>query len=200
MSRNPLKIVILGLSITSSWGNGHATTYRGLVRELAARGHRVLFLEREVPWYARNRDLPNPVYARACLYKSVDELKNKFTRAVRDADLVIVGSYVPDGIEIGRWVIETAWGVTAFYDIDTPVTLAALKKRKNTYESAELISPLPAGPSSIGSSASSDLPWRGRCTVPSTRSSIFHSLNMNVGTWATWELIAAIGRPRCSGS
>ena len=139
MSRNPLKIVVLGLSITSSWGNGHATTYRGLVRELAARGHKILFLEREVPWYAANRDLPNPAYARACLYKSVDELKNKFTRAVRDADLVIVGSYVPDGIEIGRWVIETAWGVTAFYDIDTPVTLATLKKRKNTYVSAELI-------------------------------------------------------------
>ena len=42
-------IVILGLSITSSWGNGHATTYRSLVRGLAARGHRVLFLERDQP-------------------------------------------------------------------------------------------------------------------------------------------------------
>ena len=41
LRRDPLDIVILGLSITSSWGNGHATTYRGLVRELAGRGHRV---------------------------------------------------------------------------------------------------------------------------------------------------------------
>jgi hypothetical protein len=55
-----LSIVVLGLSITSSWGNGHATTYRALVRELAARGHDVLFLERDQPWYAGNRDMPHP--------------------------------------------------------------------------------------------------------------------------------------------
>ena len=59
----PLNIVILGLSITSSWGNGHATTYRALVRALVDRGHRVLFLERNMPWYAENRDLPNPLMA-----------------------------------------------------------------------------------------------------------------------------------------
>ena len=40
-------IVILGLTVTSSWGNGHATTYRSLIRGLAARGHRILFLERD---------------------------------------------------------------------------------------------------------------------------------------------------------
>ena len=42
-----LEIVIIGLSITSSWGNGHATTYRGLVRELERRGHNVTFLEND---------------------------------------------------------------------------------------------------------------------------------------------------------
>src|SRR5437868_11017679 len=60
--KSPLDIIIVGLSITSSWGNGHATTYRSLVKELAARGHRVLFLERDQPWYAANRDLPKPPY------------------------------------------------------------------------------------------------------------------------------------------
>ena len=64
MSERTRDIVILGLSITSSWGNGHATTYRGTGRELAARGHDVLFLERDVPWYAANRDLPPPPYGR----------------------------------------------------------------------------------------------------------------------------------------
>ena len=59
-----MNIVIIGLSITSSWGNGHATTYRGLVRELAKRGHNVLFLERDVEWYASNRDLPKPPFGR----------------------------------------------------------------------------------------------------------------------------------------
>src|SRR4051812_21373268 len=129
----PMDIVILGLSITSSWGNGHATTYRGLVRELAARGHRVLFLERDVPWYADNRDLANPPYCRTVLYETVSELKRRFAGAIRSADLVIVGSYVPDGIAIGDWVTTIATGVTAFYDIDTPVTLARLAAGKTDY-------------------------------------------------------------------
>ena len=60
MASGALDIVVLGLSITSSWGNGHATTSRALLRALAARGHRLLFLERDVPWYAGNRDLPAP--------------------------------------------------------------------------------------------------------------------------------------------
>jgi spore maturation protein CgeB len=135
----PLDIVILGLSITSSWGNGHATTYRALVRELAARGHRVLFLERDTPWYADNRDLPNPSYCQTELYRSVSSLETRFMRAVRDADVVIVGSYVPQGVEIGEWVTRIARGVTAFYDIDTPVTLAKLASGNAEYLTPRLV-------------------------------------------------------------
>src|SRR5437867_2954542 len=102
----PLRIVILGLSITSSWGNGHATTYRGLVRELSALGHSVLFLERNLKWYAANRDLPKPPYGRTILYGSVKELKKRFTSAITDADLVMVGSYVQNGAVIGQWVTQ----------------------------------------------------------------------------------------------
>ena len=122
----PLSIVILGLSITSAWGNGHASTYRSLVRALVQRGHDVLFLERDVPWYAANRDLARPPFGRTLLYRSLDELRSSFSGQVREADLVIVGSYVPEGVAVGRWVIETARGIAAFYDIDTPVTLAKL--------------------------------------------------------------------------
>ena len=135
----PLDIVILGLSITSSWGNGHATTYRGLVRELVARGNRVRFLERDVPWYAQNRDMPEPPWGRTHLYGSLQQLKLEHLREVRRADLVIVGSYVPDGVEVGEWVTEHASGVTAFYDIDTPITLDALKGGRCEYLSPELI-------------------------------------------------------------
>ena len=121
-----MSVVVLGLSITSSWGNGHATNYRSLVRALEARGHQVLFLERDVPWYAANRDLPQPPYGRTELYASLAELQSRFSGAVAGADLVVVGSYVPEGVAVGRWVTDTARGVTAFYDIDTPVTMAAL--------------------------------------------------------------------------
>jgi spore maturation protein CgeB len=128
-----MKIVVLGLSITSSWGNGHATTYRGLVRELVRRGHDLLFLERDVPWYAQHRDLPDPPWGSTALYGSLDELRDTHANAVRDADLVIVGSYVPEGVRVGDWVQQTATGVTAFYDIDTPVTLAKLARGEHEY-------------------------------------------------------------------
>lgn len=134
-----MKLVFLGLSITSAWGNGHATTYRGLLRELTARGHEVLFLERDVPWYAANRDLPEPPYCRTLLYTSLDELRDCHTRDVQTADGVIVGSYVPDGVAVGEWVTTTARGLSAFYDIDTPITLAKLRRGDHEYLSPALI-------------------------------------------------------------
>jgi spore maturation protein CgeB len=134
-----LKVVILGLSITSSWGNGHATTYRGLVRELAARGVDVLFAERDVPWYAGNRDLPEPPYGTTMLYRDLEDMRDRLTNEVQNADAVIVGSYVPEGVAVGEWVTQTARGVTAFYDIDTPVTLATLERGDYEYLSPDLI-------------------------------------------------------------
>lgn len=134
-----LRVVILGLAVTSSWGNGHATTYRGLIRGLSARGHEVLFLERDLPWYAANRDLPRPPGCRVELYTSLPELRERFTAAIAAADLVIVGSYVPEGVAIGEWVTGIAGGVTAFYDIDTPVTLSYLERGDADYLSRALI-------------------------------------------------------------
>ncbi|SDB18338.1 Spore maturation protein CgeB [Desulfonatronum thiosulfatophilum] len=128
-----LNIAILGLSITSSWGNGHATTFRGLVKELDKAGHAVTFLERNVPWYSDNRDLPNPEYCRLVLYEDLAELQSAHVEAVRSADLVIVGSYVPEGVEVCAHVIRQARGVKAFYDIDTPVTLARLENNDCAY-------------------------------------------------------------------
>lgn len=134
-----MKIVVLGLSITSSWGNGHATTYRALLREFAARGHEILFLERDLPWYVDNRDLREYPYAQVKLYQSLEQLQREFAGPVADADAVIVGSYVPDGAKVGEWVIATAEGITGFYDIDTPVTLAKLRRGDHAYLTPGLI-------------------------------------------------------------
>ena len=135
-----LSIVFLGLSITSSWGNGHATTYRALVRELTARGHDVLFLERDQPWYAENRDLPHPPHGRTHIYRDREELASRFAAAVHDADAVVLGSYVPEGIAVADWLLSEACGLTAFYDIDTPVTLAALQTGTCEYLAARQVS------------------------------------------------------------
>lgn len=133
-----MRILFLGLSITSSWGNGHATNYRALVRELSARGHEVLFLERDVPWYAEARDLPEPPWGRAELYGSLEELE-RHAGAAAAADLVVVGSYVPEGVAVAEWVLERAGGAVAFYDIDTPVTLGKLRRGDREYLSPELV-------------------------------------------------------------
>jgi spore maturation protein CgeB len=135
-----LDIVILGLSITSSWGNGHATTFRALVRELSALGHNVLFLERDLYWYADNRDMPIIPWGRVEIYRNLAELRRRYRTQIASADVVMVGSYVPEGIEVGRYVTRTAKGITAFYDIDTPVTLAKLERGECDYVSQSLIS------------------------------------------------------------
>lgn len=136
----PLSIVVLGLSLSSSWGNGHATTWRALLRAFAARGHKVLFLERDVPWYAAHRDLLEPPFCELALYGSVEELGRRWGPVVAQADAVIVGSFVPDGVAVGQLVQRIARGIRAFYDIDTPVTLAKLARGDNQYLSPELIS------------------------------------------------------------
>jgi len=133
-----LDVVVLGLSLSSSWGNGHATTYRALLSAFAERGHRVLFLEREVPWYERNRDVEDPGYCELRFYPDLAALQSWRDRIAR-ADAVVIGSYVPDGIEVARFVQATATGIRVFYDIDTPVTLASLEHGPCDYLAPELI-------------------------------------------------------------
>jgi spore maturation protein CgeB len=134
-----MTIAVLGLSITSSWGNGHATTYRALLGALAERGHQVQFFERDVEWYAGNRDLPDSALWQTTLYNSLDVL-HAWAETIRTADCVLVGSYVPDGPEVVDWVFETARGARAFYDIDTPVTLAGLAAGTCEYLRADQVS------------------------------------------------------------
>ena len=134
-----MKIVIIGLSITSSWGNGHATTYRSLIAGLAQFGQDVLFLEQDRTWYAAHRDMPNPPFCETVLYAAAADLAAHHADRIAQADLVIVGSYVADGPEVCKFVQQTAQGVTAFYDIDTPVTLAALAQGRCDYITPELI-------------------------------------------------------------
>ncbi len=126
--KRPLDIVILGLSLSSSWGNGHATTYRALLRALDAAGHKVTFLERDVPWYASNRDLAAPDFCDLVFYTDPDELVSRHAHRLAGADAVVIGSYVPDGVEVIDAVADLGPKRLCFYDIDTPVTLAKLER------------------------------------------------------------------------
>lgn len=133
-----MRLVVLGLSLSSSWGNGHATTFRALLRAFARRGHEVLFLERDVPWYAGQRDLADPDWCRLAFYADLPGLE-PWRDEIATADAVMVGSYVPEGVAVAELVQRWAGGVTAFYDIDTPVTLAKLARGDFEYLSPAVI-------------------------------------------------------------
>jgi len=133
-----MKLVVLGLTLSSSWGNGHATTFRALLSAFAARGHEVLFLERDKPWYANARDLPDPDFCELAYYDSLADLAG-WRETIAQADAVMVGSYVPEGVAVGEFVQRHAQGVVCFYDIDTPVTLAKLARGDFEYLTPELI-------------------------------------------------------------
>ena len=128
-----MKIVICCLSITSSWGNGHATTYRALVRALNARGHKIVFFERDLEWYASNRDMPEPPFCRVHIYERWDEARRLLFRELADADVAVVGSYFPDGVAAANEILNSSVAVKAFYDIDTPITVAKLQAGDEEY-------------------------------------------------------------------
>jgi spore maturation protein CgeB len=122
-----MKLVIFGLSISSSWGNGHATLWRGLCRALDRRGHQVHFFERDVPYYANHRDFTEITGGKLHLYSDWVEIRQQAIRELGDADLAMVTSYCPDAIAATDLVLESGAGLTCFYDLDTPVTLNRLE-------------------------------------------------------------------------
>ena len=135
-----MKIVILGLSISSSWGNGHATTFRALARALDRRGHRIVFYEHDLYWYRDNRDLPDPEFCDLRLFEDWSAIAPEVRRELGDADVAMVGSYFPDGIAAIDEMLASPARVKTFYDIDTPITMAALAETGTTgYLRAEQI-------------------------------------------------------------
>jgi spore maturation protein CgeB len=122
-----MKIVVFGLTISSSWGNGHATLWRGLSRALARRGHHVVFFERDQPFYAGNRDLFEVPGGELVLYGVWDDVRQRAAADVADADVAMVTSYCPDGIAATD-VVLAGRALPVFYDLDTPVTLSRLSR------------------------------------------------------------------------
>lgn len=122
-----MKLVFFGLTISSSWGNGHATLLRGLFKALTARGHEIVFFERDVPYYAAHRDLVESPHIKLHLYNDWSDMLTTACRALAEADVAVVTSYCPDGIQATGLVALSNVKLRVFYDLDTPVTLEALE-------------------------------------------------------------------------
>jgi len=127
-----MRFVIFGLSVSSSWGNGHATLWRGLLKALSQLGHSAVFYEKDVPYYAQNRDAwEPPERVRLRLYLDWEDTLQEAAGELAYADAAIVTSYCPDGPAVSRVVLDSTAKVRAFYDMDTPVTLEALNSLKD---------------------------------------------------------------------
>jgi spore maturation protein CgeB len=122
-----MKVVIFGLTISSSWGNGHATLWRGMCKALARRGVRVVFFEHDVPWYAQQRDRATPDGATLVLYEDWPSVRARVRAELADADAAIVTSYCPDALPAHAEILEAARPLAVFYDLDSPVTIAAAR-------------------------------------------------------------------------
>ena len=121
-----MKLVIFGLSISSAWGNGHATLWRALCKALARRGHRVVFFEHDVPYYAAHRDVFELPQGELILYDKWEEILQKAKRHTSDCDVAMTTSYCPDAIAATELISESHAAVRCFYDLDSPVTLDRL--------------------------------------------------------------------------
>lgn len=125
-----MKLVIFGLSVSSSWGNGHATLWRGLIRALARRKHRVVFFERDVPYYASHRDLTELPGGQLCLYSDWSEALPRASEQLADADVGIVTSFCPDGLAAAELLFDSNVRLRTFYDLDAPVTLDCIRRNQ----------------------------------------------------------------------
>ncbi len=128
-----MRIVIFGLAVSSTWGNGHGALWRALIGALAKDGHAVTFFERDAPYYAQHRDLTAlPGGGTLVLYSHWSEALAQARRSLAEADVGMVTSYCPDGIAATELVLDSNVPVRCFYDLDTPVTLERIAAGEET--------------------------------------------------------------------
>ncbi|BDG04572.1 CgeB family protein [Anaeromyxobacter oryzae] len=118
-----MRLVVFGLTVSSSWGNGHATLWRGLAAALARRGHELVFFERDQPWYAAHRDAPALAGGDLVLYRDLGDVRARAEAELAGADVAMVTSYCPDALVATALVLAARAPVKAFYDLDTGVTV-----------------------------------------------------------------------------
>jgi spore maturation protein CgeB len=127
-----LDIAFFGSSLVSSWWNGAATYYRGIIRGLAELGHSVTFHEPIAYGRHEHRDIPDPEWATVVVYPAEDpDAVRDVVAAAGDADIIVKASGVgvfDDVLEEAVVATATAAGAAAvLYDVDAPATLTQLE-------------------------------------------------------------------------
>jgi spore maturation protein CgeB len=163
-----VKITIFGLTISSSWGNGHATPYRAILKALKRLGHQVDFYERDLPYYARHRDFHRLDSGELHLYSDWDSIRLSALAQAAESDAVICASFCPEGARIVDEILQLNNPLKVFYDLDTPVTIAALEHGEVEYLRREQIPNFDLYLSFTGGRTLEELTnnWGARLAVP----------------------------------
>jgi spore maturation protein CgeB len=161
-----VKITIFGLTLSSSWGNGHATPYRAILRALHRRGHEITFYEKNVEYYYWRRDFASCDYCALVLYSSWKEVRKQALAEASESDAVIVGSYCPDGALISDDILSLSRPLHVFYDLDTPITLANLNSQSLDYIRSDQMSSFDLYLSFTGGEVLSELASRWNVSNP----------------------------------
>jgi spore maturation protein CgeB len=163
-----VNITVFGLTLSSSWGNGHATPYRAIIRALDRLGHKVHFFEKDVPYYSSRRDFDSCDYCELTLYSAWVNIRERALSAAADSDVVITASFLPEGRRINDEILDLARPLRIFYDLDTPVTLNALRQGEVEYLGAAQIQAFDLVLSFTGGKALAELEhdYRARMVKP----------------------------------
>lgn len=119
-------IAFFGSSLVSAYWNGAATYYRGLLKALAARGHRITFYEPDAFDRQRHRDLPDPPWARVVVYPATDAAVAHAVESARGADVIVKASGVgvyDDFLASAIPDARASHGIAIYWDVDAPATL-----------------------------------------------------------------------------
>ena len=122
-----MKITIFGLTLSSSWGNGHATPYRAILRALARAGHEITFYEKDAPYYSSHRDFSECNYCELKIYDSWERCRHHALATAAESDIAVLASYCPQGAQIADELLGLGRPLVVYYDLDAPVTLAKLR-------------------------------------------------------------------------
>lgn len=160
-----MKLTIFGLTLSSSWGNGHATPYRALLRALHRQGHKTTFYERDTEYYSKRRDFIGCEYCELVVYSCWDEVRRRALNDAEDSDVIMVGSYCPEGARISDDVLEMGRPLRVFYDLDTPITLQNLRSSDLDYLRRDQIPGFDVYLSFTGGAILDELEqvWEARC-------------------------------------
>src|SRR3954465_13805614 len=125
-----LDIAFFGSSLVSAYWNGAATYYRGIVKALAARGHRVTFYEPDAYERQAHRDIADPPWARVMVYPAEEAAAEAMLERARDADIVVKASGVgvfDELLQEGVLAVRRPGGLAVHWDVDAPATLDRMR-------------------------------------------------------------------------